>query len=155
MSRVKSAVKQRREYIKELLLGYVPDRTIARKCADKFNTNTATIFSDLRIIKKQMSEDAARLADAEFVDRLKMQHVSSLQRAMATAISKDNINQFIRASAQYIQLMDFNGKNSNQKKSSEPDGAAISTLTDEELMEMIKKSGGAFELSSKDGKKIH
>ena len=148
MARVKAAVKQRREYIKELLLGYVPDRTIARKCADKFDTTTATIFSDLKIIKKQMSEDAARLADNEFVDRLKMQHVSSLQRAMATAISKDNINQFIRASAQYIQLMDFNGKSSGQKKSSEPDGTAISTLTDEELMEMIKKSGGKFDAGS-------
>jgi len=154
MARVKAAVKQRREYIKELLLGYVPDRTIARKCADKFDTTTATIFSDLKIIKRQMSEDAARLADNEFVDRLKMQHVSSLQRAMATAISKDNINQFIRASAQYIQLMDFNGK-ASQKKSSEPEGAAISTLSDEELMEMIKKSGGSFDAPSKSSKKLH
>lgn len=144
MGKVKSAVKKRREYVKDLLLAYVPDRTIARKCSEKFSTTTGTIFSDLRIIKKQIVEDSKALEDAVYMERLKMQHVSSLQRAMATAISRDNLNLFIRLSQEYTRLMDFNAKTSG-KKSQESSDDKVSKMTDEELVELIAKSGGKFD----------
>lgn len=147
MGKVKSAVKKRRDYVKDMILAYVPDRTIAVKAAEKFSTTTSAIFNDLKIVRKAMSEDAKELENKKMIELKKIQHVNSLQRAMATSISRDNLNLFVRLSEQYMKLMDFNGK-SSPKEAAADSQDKVSSMTDEELMDLIKKSGGKFDAGS-------
>jgi len=147
MGKVKSAVKKRRDYVKDMILAYVPDRTIAVKAAEKFSTTTSAIFNDLKIVRKAMSEDAKELESRKMIELKKIQHINSLQRAMATSISRDNLNLFVRLSEQYMKLMDFNGK-SSPKEAAADSGDKVSSMTDEELMDLIKKSGGKFDAGS-------
>ena len=147
MAKVRSRVKKRRDYVKDMMLAYVPDRTIAVKASEKFDTTPGTIFNDLRIVRKAMSEDAKKLEDKTAVELKKIQHINSLQRAMATSISRDNLNLFVRLSEQYMKLMDFNGKTSTKDSASSSEDK-VSSMSDEELMDLIKKSGGKFDAGS-------
>jgi hypothetical protein len=136
--------RERREYVEHLMLAFVPPRTIARQVSEKFGCYKATIFKDMTWVEKKWDTEAELLQDKDEWQRLKHQHIKSVQLGMAACIAKGQYSQFVRLSETYIKLMGFTKTSTEIKHVVQRQKEAVGKMTEEELAKLIAASGVDF-----------
>jgi len=139
---VKPAVtRERRDYVEQLMLAFVPPRVIARQVSEKYGCHKATVFKDMTWVEKKWDSEATLLQDKDEWQRLKHQHIKSVQLAMAACIAKGQYNGFVRLSETYIKLMGFTKANAEIKHGIQQQKEAVGKMSEKELAKIIKDSG--------------
>tara|TARA_Y100001937_G_C7034222_1_gene291523 strand:+ start:125 stop:565 length:441 start_codon:yes stop_codon:yes gene_type:complete len=136
-----AATRERRDFVEKMMLAFVPPRVIAKQASEKYGCQKATIYKDMSAVEKNWDKEAALLQDKSEWQRLKHQHVKSVQLAMAASIAKGQYNQFVRLSETYIKLMGFNKTGTEVKHVIQQQKEAVSKMSEEELAKLIKASG--------------
>lgn len=141
MSSKPALTQERRDFVEQMMLAFVPPRVIAKQASERFGCQRATIFKDMKVIEKNWDRESTLLQDKDEWQRLKHQHIKSIQLAMHATLAAKNYSQYTRLSETYIKLMGFSKNGAEVKHVIQQQKEAVSKMSEEELAKLIKEAG--------------